>query len=78
MLGVKNDSLPLKETLRMLSFDAVDTEWLNQEAMLLMTSFGKDYFSNSADSIKINTLGDQVLYRYYLKGNWELILNIES
>ena len=72
ILGVKNDSLPLKKALRKLSFDDVNTQWLNQEAMLLMTSFGKDYFLDTSDRVKINTLGDQVLYRYYLKGNWDL------
>ena len=73
ILGVKAEQpIPLKKALQGLRFDDVDTQWLNQEAMLLMTSFGKDYFLNPSDSVEINTLGDQVLYRYYLKGNWDL------
>ena len=73
ILGVKdNHPIPLKESLRNLRFDDVETQWLNQEAMLLMTSFGKNYFMDTSDSIRVNTLGDQVLYRYYLKGNWDL------
>ena len=73
ILGVKSENpLPLKESLRALSFNDVATQWLNQEAMLLMTSFGKNYFLDTSDSIEINTLGNQVLYRYYLRGNWDL------
>ena len=73
VLGVKSDeALPLRERLQGLDFTNVATQWLNQEAMLLMTSFGKDYFAHDADSVRVNTLGDPVLYRYYLKGNWDL------
>ncbi len=73
VLGVKSDeTLPLKEHLQGLDFANVTTQWLNQEAMLLMTSFGKDYFARDANPVRTNTLGDPVLYRYYLKGNWDL------
>ena len=73
ILGIKEENpIPLKETLQRMSFEAIDTQWLNQEAMLLMTSFGKNYFQDASDSVEVNTLGDQVLYRYYLKGNWDL------
>ena len=73
ILGVKTEKeLPLKKALQRLSFEEVDTQWLNQEAMLLMTSFGKDYFLDASDSVAVNTLSNQVLYRYYLRGNWDL------
>ena len=73
ILGMKEDHAPpLKASLRRLDFEDVDTQWLNQEAMLLMTSFGKDYFSNTSDTVEVNTLGNQVLYRYYLRGTWDL------
>ena len=55
-----------------ISFEDVETKWLNKEAMKLMTSFGKDIFSNSIDSIEINKIHNPVLYKYYLKGNWSI------
>ena len=73
ILGVKSENpLPLKKALRALTYENITTQWLNQEAMLLMTSFGKDFFLDASDSVEINTLGNQVLYRYYLRGNWDL------
>jgi spermidine synthase len=37
-----------------------------------MLSFGKKIFLDEEDSILINTVGEPVLYRYYLKGNWDV------
>ena len=72
VLGVKADEpLPLKEKLRQLTFSGVPTQWINQEAMLLMTSFGKDFFREE-DTVEINKMGNPVLYQYYLKGSWDL------
>ena len=72
VLGVKTDEpLPLKERLRQLTFSRVTTQWINQEAMLLMTSFGKEFFLRS-DTVEINKMGNPVLYQYYLKGSWDL------
>jgi len=74
ILGQKSDWSQgrLKERARGLNFEGIDTKWINQEAMLLMSSFGKDIYFEVTDSIKINHIQDPVLYRYYLKGNWDL------
>lgn len=73
ILGVKSDtSLALKDRLQSLQFEHVDTKWLNHEAMLMITSFGKDFFLPGNDSIQINTIHEPVLYRYYLDGNWDI------
>lgn len=72
-LGLKsNQSVDLKKTLQNMSFDSVETQWINNEAMKLITSFGKDIFPGSKDTVKINRIHDPVLYKYYLKGNWDL------
>lgn len=63
---------PLKEDLQQLYFDDVETRWINHDAMQLMTSFGKDIYVPQSDSIAINKIQHPVLYRYYLKGNWDL------
>lgn len=62
----------LKERARQLQFKDIETNWLNNEAMLLMSSFGKNIYFEVKDSIKVNHIQDPVLYRYYLKGNWDL------
>lgn len=73
VLGAKNiEKKELKEKLQQLHFKDIDTKWINQEAMLHISSFGKDiYFENTQD-VKINRVHDPVLYRYYLNGNWDL------
>lgn len=59
----------LKAKSRNLQFEGIDTRWLNNEAMLLMTSFGKDLVD--VEGVEVNTISNPVLYRYYLSGNWE-------
>jgi spermidine synthase len=61
----------LKNALKKLDFKNIQTKWINNDAMQLMTSFGKETFFLS-DSAEINTIHNPVLYKYYLKGNWDL------
>lgn len=62
----------LKAALQNLKFDSIDTKWINNEAMNLVTSFGKNTYIWKQDSVKVNRIHDPVLYKYYLKGNWDL------
>jgi spermidine synthase len=39
--------------------------------MQLITSFGKDFYKSN-DSIEVNRVHNPVLYKYYLKGNWDI------
>jgi spermidine synthase len=74
-MGAKHlASKNLRRVLKQLNFKKIKTKWINQEAMALMTSFGKKEFflDQRLDSIQINTIQNPVLYRYYLKGNWDL------
>ena len=71
-LGVKQTAnINVKKQLQNLEFD-VPTRWINKEAMTLITSFGKDFYPWEKDSVYINRIHDPVLYKYYLKGNWDL------
>ena len=71
--GVKSKrNFDLKKRLQNLDFKAVKTQWINTEAMLLMTSFGKDIYPGFNDSVEVNSIHNPVLYKYYLKGNWDL------
>jgi len=74
VLAVKAD-VPdeiIKTKIKEAGFENIETKWLNNEATGLITSFGKDYFIDPNDSIKINKVHDPVLYRYFLKGSWDL------
>jgi spermidine synthase len=71
-LGVKKSPKGnIKEQLQQLDFQ-VPTKWINTEAMSLITSFGKDFYPWEKDSVAVNRILDPVLYKYYLKGNWDL------
>ena len=73
VLGVKTDKkFDIKSSLQNLNFENIETEWLNKDAMKLITSFGKDVFPAEIDTVKINRIHEPVLYKYYLDGNWEL------
>ncbi|WP_010134748.1 polyamine aminopropyltransferase [Ochrovirga pacifica] len=71
ILGTKESikSSELKKRIQSLEFH--NTKWINNEAMQLITSFGKDFFNVDA-VIEINSVHHPVLYKYYLKGNWDL------
>jgi spermidine synthase len=64
----------LLASLRKLSFEKTPTRWINQEAMLSMTSFGKKsyFYDPKKQPVQINTIHNPVLYRYYLNGGWDL------
>jgi len=73
IIGQKDVSYAnLKPVLQKLDFKNVETSWINNEAMQLMTSFGKDIYLWNKDTVKVNRIHDPVLYKYYLKGNWDL------
>ena len=74
ILGTKNPNISaakLTEKLRAIKFENIKTNWINQEAMQLITSFGKEFYK-SKDSVQVNKVHNPVLYKYYLKGNWDI------
>lgn len=76
IIGTKNNQITreeFKQKLQQLKFSSIPTKWINNEAMMLITSFGKkDFFNIDANEIEINKIQNPVLYQYYLKGNWDL------
>ncbi|GLB53083.1 polyamine aminopropyltransferase 1 [Neptunitalea chrysea] len=72
-LGQKQSPYPdLQSTLRRVHF-SVPTQWIDNEAMQLITSFGKDtYWLKDTEGVEVNSIHHPVLYQYYLKGNWDL------
>lgn len=73
VIGSKQESRSkLKERLLDLQFDDLKVEWITNESMHLMTSFGKDLIK--IDSVEVNTVRNPVLYKYYLDGTWAKFL----
>lgn len=72
-LGAKAiPSEQLRPLLMKMEFEDVETRWLTNEAMGLITSFGKNLVEIDTAEIEINTIHNPVLPGYYRKGNWDL------
>lgn len=76
ILGAKQSNTStsqLKTVLRQLEFNGLETKWINKEAMLLLTSFGKDAVFEIPDTnLEVNQIHNPVLQSYYLEGNWDI------
>ncbi|MBX2840258.1 MAG: polyamine aminopropyltransferase [Flammeovirgaceae bacterium] len=62
----------LKPMLHSLDFQDIKTRWINNEAMQLITSFGKNLIQIDSSQIESNTIHNPVLPEYYRNGNWDL------
>ena len=74
VLGVDTTLLEdaaLKKTVQELSFQGVETRFLNREAMIAMVHFGKGVFRDESD-IEVNRESRPVLQAYYQQGRWEV------
>ena len=60
----------IKIDLHNIDFDKLDCRWLNNDAIRVITSFGKPIVDTSG--IQLNTIFRPVLHDYYDKGNWEV------
>ena len=75
IIGVKNtkENTTLKKRLQSLTFNHIETQWINNESMGLITSFGKNVFiKDTTEVIEINKVHNPVLYKYYLNGDWDI------
>ena len=74
VLGVDETLLEdaaLKKTVQELSFQGVETRFLNREAMIAMVHFGKGVFRDESE-IEVNRESRPVLQAYYQQGRWEV------
>lgn len=61
----------LKQRAQTADFTDVPTKYIDRDAMISMTHFGKGVLEPEAmEEIKINTEMSPTLFTYYLKGNW--------
>ncbi|MBV6645023.1 MAG: polyamine aminopropyltransferase [Cyclobacteriaceae bacterium] len=72
VLGAKNQDQDLKHTLRSRSLGAIETQWLTNDALTLLSAFGQEVFAQDYKEPEVNRLHDPVLYRYYLDGRWDV------
>lgn len=66
------DKGALKDSLQSLNYLDIETKWINNEAMKHITTFGKDIYFKGNEEIEVNRIHNPRLYRYYLRGNWDL------
>ncbi|MEL6561557.1 MAG: polyamine aminopropyltransferase [Bacteroidota bacterium] len=73
VMGAKNITKEnLKKMVQQASLEEIQTRWMNEESLTLITSFGKNSFPNQTDSVEINKIHNPVLFQYYLNGNWDI------
>ena len=72
IIGSRDPVDGLRSALQGLDLDGLETQWLTKEALTMISSFGKEIFPTSDPEVKVNRLHDPVLYRYYLKGRWDV------
>ncbi len=76
VLGMKaseGDGAQLKRRVLKLNFDQVETRFLNTDAMISMTHFGKGMLDpEEMSKIKVNTQMNPILHSYYLSGSWDM------
>ena len=65
------DKTTLKDILSGLSFDRIETRFLNRDAMISMAHFGKGLFE-ADDEIGVNQETRPILQEYYQQGRWEV------
>ncbi|HIE42360.1 MAG: polyamine aminopropyltransferase [Nitrospinaceae bacterium] len=73
-IGVRQKAMPaqrLKQELTALEFSNIETRFLNQDAMISMTHFGKGLFEK-ANQIEPNTQFNHNILKYYRQGSWDL------
>ena len=74
VLGVKQESMTekkLKSKLDTLEFPEIETRFLNKEAMVAMTRFGKGAF-DELEEVEPNTEFNHTILKYYRQGDWDI------
>ena len=61
----------LSEKYAEMKIDENQTKWLTNNVLAALVSFGKSP-AKAVEEIKVNTLTDPVLYRYFEQGDWGL------
>lgn len=74
VLGVKGVSISpenLKKRLSQLSFEDINTRFLNRDAMISMLNFGKGELDDY-NQVDVSQELNLAVYKYYKSGTWEL------
>lgn len=60
----------MKELLLKSDVSNIETKFLTNESLPLLTTFGKDLVEIDSVEIVVNSIYNPILYRYYGEGNW--------
>ena len=72
VIGAKNKDITeslLREKILNSDFSDIDTGFINNDAMISMSYFGKGIFE-SKNNVNVNTNLNPILHKYYSKGSW--------
>ncbi len=73
VIGAKGQqSVNLKERLQKISLEGLKTQWLTENGLVAISSFGKEVFKSDEEHVAVNRIHHPVLYKYYLNGRWDL------
>ena len=61
-----------KASAKMLHLGNIETQWLTNDAITALHSFGKQVLPKEYQEVTVNKLHEPVLYKYYLNGRWDL------
>lgn len=70
---VATKSLPtdvMKQKILKTDVSKIETKFLTNESLPLLTTFGKDIVEIDSSDIVVNSIYNPILYRYYGEGNW--------
>ncbi|MFY0686801.1 MAG: polyamine aminopropyltransferase [Cyclobacteriaceae bacterium] len=71
VIGAKDQRRDYKEELSETEL-VIATQWLTDEVLVSLVSFGKQVLKTTLADVKVNKLHDPVLYKYYLGGKWDV------
>ncbi len=73
MRNQDSDAAQIKKRIQALSFDHLNTRFINSDAIIAMIHFGKGILDEALMApIKVNTEINPVLHRYYHSGAWDM------
>lgn len=72
IIGSKDvESSQLKKIINKADVSKIeDLKWMTPDALILLTSFGKDLIEVDTNDLKVNTMHNPTAYKYYEKGDW--------
>ena len=71
VIGAKSNAENLQKALQSKELpNELELDWLNQDALVMISSFGKQVLKGATEAVEVNRLHNPKLYKYYANGQW--------